>query len=232
MTDATHISDRDTSAEAAYEVVMSPAEEQTAALRVATLRRLFWRAILGHAPFLAAICGLAEEVLPPATCPREAIAAALASGRDEALAALADRLGRVDAAGALSDRILADLASIELGLGSLCLRVRAAEPGPEFFRWATAVRRHHHALVVVRQALVRANQRLVLAIARRHVDGVMSLRDLVHAGNVGLLRAIDRFDAGRGLPFATCAAWWIRRAIARALAERSRRGAPGRRDLQ
>lgn len=209
---------------------MGPAEELSAALRVAALRRTFWRSVLGHPPFLAAICELAGEVLSPALCPREALAAVAATAagtreREAALDVLAEQLGRADIGAGVSDRILADLASIELGLTSqLCMNLRAPATGAAFFRYVTAVRRDYHALVTARQVLVSANQQLVVAIARRHVDGVMSLRDLIQAGQVGLHRAVDRFDVRKGLRFGTYAAWWIRRAIARALAARSRQG--------
>jgi RNA polymerase primary sigma factor len=71
-----------------------------------------------------------------------------------------------------------------------------------------------------KHAFIRANLRLVVAIARRYDRGQLPLIDLIQEGNLGLIKAVERFDYRRGFRFSTYASWWIRHAIGRALADK------------
>jgi len=73
-----------------------------------------------------------------------------------------------------------------------------------------------------REVFVLANLRLVVSIARRFNHGRMALADLIQEGNLGLIKAVERFDYRRGFRFSTYATWWIRHAISRALADKGR----------
>ncbi len=73
-----------------------------------------------------------------------------------------------------------------------------------------------------RSKLIESNLRLVISIARRHVGRGMPLLDLIQEGNLGLMRAVDKFDYRRGFRFSTYATWWIRQAVTRSLADQSR----------
>ncbi len=73
-----------------------------------------------------------------------------------------------------------------------------------------------------RAHLIRANTRLVISIAKRYVGQGVPFLDLIQEGNMGLMRAVDKFDHHRGYKFSTYATWWIRQAISRAVADQGR----------
>ncbi len=88
--------------------------------------------------------------------------------------------------------------------------------------WIRAVERASKDGQAAREHLGRANTRLVVSIAKRYMGQGLPFPDLIQEGNVGLMRAVDKYDYRRGNRFSTYATWWIRQAITRALAQKTR----------
>ena len=89
-------------------------------------------------------------------------------------------------------------------------------------RWRRHLRRLVYDGQAAREHLGRANTRLVVSIAKRYMGQGLPFPDLIQEGNVGLMRAVDKYDYARGNRFSTYATWWIRQAITRALAQKTR----------
>ncbi len=221
----------------AHAEVMSREQECALAVRIEELRRSLWRAALDYPPFIASICQLAREVLPAAGCPTAALDAMIVAARnlrdrdlrihrdqyERARETLTRALG-ADLDNLVADRMLADLASIEAGQhDGLSMKVKLPRRGSlPFLTYAHTVRREYRAFWAARAEFVEANLKLVVSIARRYSRGRMPLPDLIQEGNLGLMKAVNRFDPRKGYRFSTYGSWWIRHAVTRALADKSR----------
>jgi RNA polymerase sigma factor (sigma-70 family) len=209
--------------------VLRPEEEFTSAREIEALEITLWEAVLGHAPAAEHVFAAIE---PIAALPAEArlLRAAAVKHADTTepkawtkLAARAARKLRADDVDHLCiDAALGAIDRITLGIGP-----RGTSIGPlgrERLRkdWLRRVRAANHAAADARNAFVKANLRLVVSIARRFNHGRMALADLIQEGNIGLMKAVERYDYRRGFRFSTYASWWIRHAISRALADKGR----------
>jgi len=87
---------------------------------------------------------------------------------------------------------------------------------------ASSLKRANRELDMAKSTLIEANLRLVISIAKRYIGKGMSFPDLIQEGNIGLMRAVEKFEYQRGYKFSTYATWWIRQAITRSIADQSR----------
>jgi len=218
--------------------VMSPEQELSVATRIAGLRRTYWAALFSYPPFIDPIAELIEGKVDADDLPRSEVEALRVASRnlreretrvhkqdyDAACATLVERMAEVDVDGIVSEVLLTDLEQLDHGKREgLTLAVNVPRQGSRPFEvYISRVRIAAGQLRDAKNAFVKANLRLVVSIARRFNHGRMPLQDLIQEGNIGLMKAVDRFDYRKGFRFSTYGSWWIRHAISRAIADKGR----------
>jgi RNA polymerase primary sigma factor len=130
---------------------------------------------------------------------------------------------------ALADQLVGDIRQLVKSMGANKTRseLRQLEQTAGLGRKAllaslSEIEEHDRVVRLAKKELMEANLRLVVSVAKRYLGSELSLLDLVQEGNIGLMKAVDRFQYRRGFKFSTYATWWIRQAITRAIADHSR----------
>jgi RNA polymerase sigma factor (sigma-70 family) len=206
--------------------VLRPEEEFTSAREIEALEIMLWEAALAYAPAVEHILAAVELVMP--TLPTEAKSLRKSAEAPEAktwtkqVARTARKLRADDVDHLFIDAALCAVDRITLGIGVRGSNVGALGRERQRAEWLRRVHAANRAAAEARNDFVKANLRLVVSIARRFNHGRMALADLIQEGNLGLLKAVERYDYRRGFRFSTYASWWIRHAISRALADKGR----------
>ncbi len=207
--------------------VLRPEEEFTAARELEVLEITLWEAVLSHAPAADRVLDAICEVPDYSESTEAKNLRKLAAGRDakafaRAAARVARKLRSTDADHLFIEAALGAIDRMTLGIGVRGNAVGALGPRPKVAEWLRRVHEANRRAAESRNDFVKANLRLVVSIARRFNHGRMALADLIQEGNLGLLKAVERYDYKRGFRFSTYASWWIRHAISRALADKGR----------
>jgi RNA polymerase primary sigma factor len=208
--------------------VLRPEEEFTSARELEALEIMLWEAVLGHAPAVEHVLAAIEPIAPlPAEAKLLRVGAAKRGvGDHKAWPKLAARAARKlrasDTDHLFIDAALGAIDRVTLGIGTRGGQVGALGRERDRAEWLRRVHAANRAAAGARNEFVKANLRLVVSIARRFNHGRMALADLIQEGNLGLMKAVERYDYRRGFRFSTYASWWIRHAISRALADKGR----------
>ncbi len=220
--------------EMAQLAVLKPDEEYETARRIGALELELWVRLLSFAPLSQYLLRVVERTidnsLPEFQPLRQAAEQTLKSGQitDEALVAAAttaaEKLRKLDIDRIHVGVVLGEVKKIaNESLGRIIDERVDVNCKDKAFRQhlrelGLIMRRVHRA----KHDFVKANLRLVVSIARRFNHGRMPLPDLIQEGNIGLIKAVERYDYRRGYRFSTYASWWIRHAISRGLADKGR----------
>jgi RNA polymerase primary sigma factor len=141
---------------------------------------------------------------------------------------LADRIAELPLKSAVLEDLVLELRQLGEQLATAtaserrALERRIGLPAAEFRARLAAIREQERLVLEAKRQMIEANLRLVVSVAKRYLWSGVPLLDLVQDGNLGLIKAVDRFQYRRGFKFSTYATWWIRQSVSRAVADRAR----------
>jgi len=216
--------------------VLKPEQEFETARHIEELEIGLWQSLLGYALWASHLVSTVETAMGstlPDLRSYRALAERACAGKpastlkrklDKLILGLASQIKELDI-----DRVFVDAALTELQRLSGAARMRRPIEGLKFSTtnksfqdFADHITKKSGIVKGAKNEFVKANLRLVVSIARRFNHGRFPLPDLIQEGNIGLMKAVERYDYRRGFRFSTYASWWIRHAISRALADKGR----------
>ena len=215
--------------------VLRPEQEFETARKIEEMELDLWRTLLGFASGADWIGDTVEKAVGKPMLEVKAYRTAAEEARHKASIPTRSRFEKsaaelsVKLRGIDIDRIFLDAALTEIqriGRATEGLPFEGHVPFSTntrvFKAFVKTVRQKAVRLKAAKNEFVKANLRLVVSIARRFNHGRLPLADLIQEGNIGLMKAVERYDYRRGFRFSTYASWWIRHAISRALADKGR----------
>jgi RNA polymerase primary sigma factor len=217
--------------------LLTPERETELAKEIEGREIEIWTVLLAYPPavdhVLKRIESLLDNSLPEfralrrsATKARKARTKTAQSGLEAAARRVGAKLLALDVDRRVIESVVADvrrLARRQSAASNARRRVEGMPTASAAFRtWVSRVRQREMDAIESRNKFVQANLGLVVSVARRYQHGGLPLTDLIQEGNLGLIKAVSRFDHRRGFRFSTYATWWIRHAIGRALADKGR----------
>jgi RNA polymerase primary sigma factor len=215
--------------------VLRPQEEFESARKLEALEVALWVRVLTYAPVTEHALKVCERTLENSIAEFKVIRKHLVVLKrrhskaeqekfERAVIKNAEKLRALDTDKRILDIVLGEIDKIVRGLPGRVIDdvadfdVRSRD----FRRYMADVGTAYARAQGAKNEFVKANLRLVVSIARRFNYGRMPLADLIQEGNIGLIKAVERYDYRRGYRFSTYASWWIRHAISRALADKGR----------
>jgi RNA polymerase primary sigma factor len=215
--------------------VLRPEQEFETARQIEEMEIDIWKTILGFAPGASWMADTIDRAVGHPLVEMKGFRSVAERSRTKAsiqararfekeIAQLASKLRVMDI-----DRIFLDAAVSEIQRVGRAIHGLPFEGQVSFSTATKAFREYVRSvsgkavrLKLAKNEFVKANLRLVVSIARRFNHGRLPLADLIQEGNIGLMKAVERYDYRRGFRFSTYASWWIRHAISRALADKGR----------
>ncbi|HJZ87737.1 MAG TPA: sigma-70 family RNA polymerase sigma factor [Polyangia bacterium] len=215
--------------------VLRPEEEFAAARHIESLEFEWWNRVFAFPPLIEHVLKVVERILDNSLREFSVLRRFVREWRRRPTAKNTDKVRRaaekvgkklraLDIDRRMQEVVLAEIQKIQLGHAGRVINERLAfNPRTKVFdEYVRQVEAQSARVLAAKNEFVKANLRLVVSIARRFNHGRMPLADLIQEGNIGLIKAVERFDYRRGYRFSTYASWWIRHAISRALADKGR----------